>query len=96
MGMIGPQNAGKVMAWVGIAMYGAYAAGAPAGVAVQAAWGFSGIAVATIVLPLAALAMVWGLRATPLRPSAARRSTRCWARYGFPAWGWPCPAWALA
>ena len=72
VGMIGPQNAGKVMAWVGIAMYGAYAAGAPAGVAVQAAWGFSGIAVATIVLPLAALAMVWGLRATP---AAAQRRT---------------------
>ncbi|KFJ10609.1 hypothetical protein DR66_1330 [Delftia acidovorans] len=72
MGMIGPQHAGKVMAWVGIAMYGAYAAGAPAGVAVQAAWGFSGIAVATIVLPLAALVMVWGLRATP---AAAQRRT---------------------
>ncbi|CAB5719878.1 putative transporter [Delftia tsuruhatensis] len=72
VGMVGPQNAGKVMAWVGIAMYGAYAAGAPAGVAVQAAWGFSGIAVATVVLPIVALAMVVGLRATPI---AAQRRT---------------------
>ena len=43
VGLAGPQNAGKVMAWVGIAMYGAYALGAPAGVAVHAAHGFAGI-----------------------------------------------------
>ncbi|MGC4076651.1 MAG: arabinose transporter [Rubrivivax sp.] len=65
VGMVGPQNAGKVMAWIGIAMYGAYAAGAPAGVAVDARWGFAGISVATAVIPLVALAVVAALPGTP-------------------------------
>ena len=69
---VGVQNAGKVMAWVGIAMYGAYAAGAPAGVAVDARWGFTGIAVATALIPLAALAIVAGLSAA--HPAAQRRT----------------------
>lgn len=72
VGLVGPQNAGKVMAWIGIAMYGAYAAGAPAGVAVDTRWGFTGIAVATALIPLVALAIVAGLRAT--RPAAQRRT----------------------
>jgi MFS family permease len=72
VGLVGPQNAGKVMAWVGIAMYGAYAAGAPAGVAVHAQWGFAGIAVATVFIPLLALAVVAGVR--PVAPSAMRRT----------------------
>ena len=72
VGMVGPQNAGKVMAWIGIAMYGAYAAGAPIGVAVDARWGFAGIAVATALIPLVASAVVLGLRATA--PAAHRRT----------------------
>ncbi|WP_022979099.1 arabinose transporter [Ideonella sp. B508-1] len=72
VGLVGPQHAGKVMAWVGIAMYGAYAAGAPAGVAVDARWGFTGVAVATVLIPLVALAIVVGLRAT--HPAAQRRT----------------------
>lgn len=72
VGLVGPQNAGKVMAWVGISMYGAYAAGAPAGVAMYAQWGFAGIAVATVVIPLLALVMVAGVR--PVAPTAMRRT----------------------
>lgn len=72
VGMAGPQNAGKVMAWVGIAMYGAYAVGAPAGVAVNARWGFTGISLATALVPLLALAIVLGLRGTA---AAAHRRT---------------------
>lgn len=72
VGLVGPQNAGKVMAWVGIAMYGAYAAGAPAGVAVHAQWGFAGIAVTTVFIPLLALAVVAGVR--PVAPTALRRT----------------------
>lgn len=72
VGLAGPQNAGKVMAWVGIAMYGAYALGAPAGVAVHAAHGFAGIAAASCLAPLLALGAVWGVRA--VAPTAARRT----------------------
>lgn len=60
------------MAWIGIAMYGAYAAGAPAGVAVHAQWGFAGIAVATVFIALLALAMVAGVR--PVAPTAMRHT----------------------
>jgi len=72
VGLAGPQNAGKVMAWVGIAMYGAYAVGAPAGVAVNGRWGFTGIAVAAVVLPLVSLLLVASLRA--VAPTSARRT----------------------
>jgi MFS family permease len=71
VGLVGPQNAGKVMAWVGIAMYGAYAVGAPAGVAMYAHWQFPGIACATLVIPLIALSLILPVR--PVSPSAARR-----------------------
>ncbi|GGY26731.1 arabinose transporter [Paludibacterium paludis] len=72
IGLAGPHNAGKVMAWVGIAMYGAYALGAPAGMAVNASHGFAGVAVATILTPLLALGMIAGVRA--VAPTAARRT----------------------
>ena len=55
IGLVGPQNAGKVMAWVGIAIYGAFALGAPIGVVVNANWGFAGISMGTICTPLVAL-----------------------------------------
>lgn len=71
VGLVGPQNAGKVMAWVGIAMYGAYAFGAPVGVAVYGLWRFTGIAVATTLIPLAALALIVAVR--PVAPTASRR-----------------------
>lgn len=72
LALVGPQNAGKVMAWIGVAMYGAYAAGAPAGVAVHAQWGFGGIAAATVLIALLALALVAGLRVAA--PIAMRRT----------------------
>ena len=69
--LVGLQNAGKVMAWVGIAMYGAYALGAPLGVAVNAHWGFTGISAASAFIPLAALAAVAGVPS--VAPVANRR-----------------------
>jgi len=71
VGLVGPQNAGKVMAWVGIAMYGAYAAGAPAGMAVYQQHGFQGIAVAGMLAPILALLVL--LNVTGLPPASARR-----------------------
>jgi MFS family permease len=54
----GPENAGKVMAWVGTAMYVAFAVGAPSGSALYAACGFAAIALATTLIPLATLLLV--------------------------------------
>ena len=70
--LAGPQNAGKVMAWNGMAMYGAYALGAPAGVFVHGRWGFSGIAMATLLVCVLALAIVAGMRAVP--PTSHKRT----------------------
>jgi len=72
IGLVGARHAGKVMAWNGIAMYGAYALGAPVGVALNSGWGFSGIAVAAIFIPLLAMVIVSGVR--PVAPTATRRT----------------------
>lgn len=72
IGLVGPQNAGKVMAWVGVAMYGAYAVGAPMGVAVNQDYGFEGISIAVTLLPLLSLPLLLKVRATA--PTALRRT----------------------
>lgn len=71
VGRAGPQNAGRVMAWVGVAIYAAYALGAPAGMRLYGVAGFAGIAWATVLIPLAALALV-----LPLRGARAAGSSR--------------------
>src|SRR5690606_9974247 len=73
VGLVGPQNAGKVMAWIGIAMYAAFALGAPLGVVINGQWGFGGIAVATSMIPLLALAIVAGAQGVP--PTSQRRTS---------------------
>jgi MFS family permease len=67
----GTQNAGKVMAWVGTAMYGAFAAGAPAGSALYAWRDFSAIAIATTVIPLVTLLVIAPIRG--VAPAAVER-----------------------
>jgi MFS family permease len=53
-----PRNAGKVIAWVGSAMFAAFAIGAPAGSALYATHGFAAIALATAAAPLGTLLLV--------------------------------------
>ena len=65
LAILGVQNTSKVLAWVGSAMFGAFAAGAPIGTALYARYGFTGIALATALLPLATLALVAPLRRIP-------------------------------
>src|SRR6266704_3334518 len=60
--LAGPQNTGKVLAWMGTAMYAAFALGAPAGTALYAGYGVAAIALATTLVPLATLMLVWPLR----------------------------------
>ncbi len=52
------RNTGKVIAWVGSAMFAAFAIGAPAGSALYLARGFWAISLATTLAPLAALPLV--------------------------------------
>jgi len=66
LALAGPQNTGKVIAWIGTAMYGAFALGAPFGVALYAVYGFTAIALATALAPLATLLVV-------LPPARSRR-----------------------
>jgi MFS family permease len=62
LAVLGVQNTGKAIAWIGSAMFAAFALGAPAGTALYARHGFAAIAVATTLLPLVTLAFVAPLR----------------------------------
>ncbi len=57
--LAGRERSGVVMAWVGIAMYGALAAGAPLGTALVARFGFVGMSLAASMAPLLGIAAAW-------------------------------------
>ncbi|HKN27845.1 MAG TPA: arabinose transporter [Roseiarcus sp.] len=69
--LAGPNHAGKVIAWLGTAMYAAFAAGAPLGAALYAAYGFAAIAIATMLVPIATLLIIAPLRPVPPKPHLA-------------------------
>jgi MFS family permease len=58
LGLAGPGAAGKVIAWMGMAMFAALAAGAPIGTALYSFGGFAMIALATAIVPLVTIALV--------------------------------------
>jgi MFS family permease len=60
------QNTSKALAWVGSAMFAAFAVGAPIGSLLYGRFGFAGVALTTTLLPLATL-----LAVAPLRPVSA-------------------------
>jgi MFS family permease len=70
LALLGAQNTGKVMAWLGTALWGAFAAGAPAGTTLYAADGFGAIALATMLIPLVTLPLVASFRAVASTRSA--------------------------
>ena len=70
---VGPQHAGRAMAWIGIAMYGALAVGAPLGAVLDSHGGFAAVAGATALMPLLALPVALSQR--DLRASAGPRAS---------------------
>jgi MFS family permease len=58
----------KAIAWIGSAMFAAFAAGAPIGSLVYARYGFAAVALTTMLLPAATLAFVAPLRGVPAIP----------------------------
>lgn len=69
--LLGPHRAGMVMAWVGTAIYGGYAAAAPLGVALFSFDGFRALATVTVLLPL--LGMLGLIAMIAVAPLAAKR-----------------------
>ncbi|MCL1939837.1 MAG: arabinose transporter [Desulfovibrionaceae bacterium] len=67
-GLLGPQHAGRVIAWLGISMYGSIALGAPLGLALWERWGILSLGAATCLLPLLALCCALGKPETPRVP----------------------------
>jgi MFS family permease len=65
LAILGVQNTSKVLAWVGSAMFAAFALGAPAGTAIYERYGFVAIALATTLLPLGTLLLVVPLKRVP-------------------------------
>ena len=62
---VGAANAGRAMSWVGIAMYAAFAAGAPVGAALGSFGGFTAVAIAVTAAPLLGLPVALALRGLP-------------------------------
>jgi MFS family permease len=60
---VGAENAGKVIAWMGTAMFAAFAGGAPLGVALYNFGGFAAVTAVTALAPFATLAGVTFLSA---------------------------------
>lgn len=69
--LAGRERSGVVMAWVGIAVYGALAVGAPLGSALDARAGFVAMALAAALAPLLGLAAAPFIR--PVKPVAGAR-----------------------
>jgi predicted MFS family arabinose efflux permease len=63
--LVGTKNAGRVIAWIGTAMFAALALGAPLGTALYSARGFAGVAIAATLMPLLTVALVALLSPVP-------------------------------
>jgi MFS family permease len=72
LALVNPRSTGRVIAWVGAAMFAAFAIGAPVGAALYDRYGFAAIALATTLAPLATLILVVPLR--PVAPISHARS----------------------
>ncbi len=71
LALMGPQNTGKVMSFVGTALYAAFAIGAPAGTALYIHFGFAAIALAAMLIPLVVLPLVVLMRPMPATSHAS-------------------------
>jgi MFS family permease len=71
LGLAGPANTGRVIAWVGMAMFASLAFGAPVGTTLYAFGGFTAVALATMLVPLITVLLV-----APLSPAPAQQGTR--------------------
>lgn len=74
IGLVGPANSGRVLAWIGAAIYGAMAIGGPLGLVLFDRVGFGGTMLAGALLPAFGLLAVWRLPGLPAQAGAPRTS----------------------
>ena len=72
LAILGQEQAGRVIAWMGMAMFAAFAVGAALGTSLYAVGGFFAVALATTLVPIVTLLLVAPL--SPVLP--ARRAAR--------------------
>jgi MFS family permease len=65
--LVGARNAGRVIAWIGMAMFAALALGAPIGTALYARGGFAAVAIAATIIPLVTVLLVTCLAPVPVQ-----------------------------
>jgi MFS family permease len=65
LALVGVSNAGRVIAWIGMAMFAALAFGAPLGTALYSTGGFASVAIATTLMPLVTVLLVIPLSSVP-------------------------------
>jgi MFS family permease len=58
LALVGTNDAGRVIAWIGMAMFAALALGAPLGTALYSVGGFAAVAIATTFMPLLTVLLV--------------------------------------
>lgn len=71
--ILGPKSTGRIMSWIGIAIYGAFAVAAPIGAVLYAHFGFVAIGLATLLLPLASLLLLVPMKFSA--PAPQKRSS---------------------
>lgn len=74
IGLAGAARSGRIMAWVGMAIYGSLAVGGPLGLALAKAHGFMAVALVTAGLPFIGLVAMRRLPRCQPQPTAARLS----------------------
>jgi predicted MFS family arabinose efflux permease len=72
LALVGNESAGRVIAWMGMAMFAAFALGAPLGTLLYDMGGFAAVALATTIVPLVTLLLVAPLSPVPPTRRAAR------------------------
>jgi MFS family permease len=74
VGLVGPAGSSRVLALIGIAIYGAFAVGGPIGLALFDRFGFAGAMGISAVLPCLGLLAIWPMAGIAAHPDAERPS----------------------
>ena len=87
LAIVDSRNTGKVIAWMGSAMFAAFAIGAPVGSALYARYGFAAIALVTGLAPLATLVIIAPVSAVVPVPRERFSFAEVFGRVWIPGFG---------